>query len=123
MVFVVTALALLLLAVPLAFDVNTRIRNDKRSELARVAALAAADISINPKLGTDPIELPPQPSSVIAVGVYSATGHRVAGIGPTLLDRQLGSIYSPARGGPFGNESHLRPKPGLSDIAGGRRVV
>ena len=31
LVFVVTALALLLLAVPLAVDVNTRIRNEKRS--------------------------------------------------------------------------------------------
>ncbi len=92
LVFVVTALALLLLAVPLAADVNTRIRNDKRSELARVAALAAADISVNPNLGNDPIELPSQPSSLIVVGVYSATGHRVAGAGPGVLDRQLGSI-------------------------------
>ena len=92
LVFVVTALALLLLALPLALDVNTRIRNDKRSELARVAALAAADISVNPNLGTDPIELPSQPSSLIVVGVYSATGHRVAGAGPGVLDRQLGSI-------------------------------
>ena len=35
MVFVVTALALLMLAVPFALDVRTRIRNDERSELAR----------------------------------------------------------------------------------------
>lgn len=92
LVFVVSSLALLLLAVPLALDVNTRIRNDRRSELARVAALAAADISVAPNLGTDPIELPSRQSSEIVVGVYSATGHLVAGAGPVVLDRQLGLI-------------------------------
>ena len=49
--FVVTALALLALAVPLGLDVRSRIRNDERSELAKLAAIAAADISASSSLG------------------------------------------------------------------------
>ncbi len=92
LVFVVTALALLLLAIPLALDVRTRIRDDRRSELARIAAIAAADISVEGSIGKDQIELPQVPRRTVRLAVYSATGARTVGNGPAVLDPALGSL-------------------------------
>lgn len=90
--FVVTAFALTVLAVPLAYDVRTRIRNDERSELTKLAAVAAADISASSLLGSDPIELAAPGDDTTELGVYGPDGHRVAGTGPGLLDAALVSI-------------------------------
>ena len=87
--FVVTALALLALAVPLGLDVRSRIRNDERSELAKLAAIAAADIGASSSLGSDPIELATPSDSTTQLGVYAPDGRREAGTGPERLDPDL----------------------------------
>jgi signal transduction histidine kinase len=92
LVFVVTALALLLLAIPLALDVRSRIRDDRRSELARIAAIAAADISVDSAAGRDQIELPIVPRATVRLAVYSAIGGRTVGNGPAALDASLKTL-------------------------------
>ncbi len=87
--FVVTAIALLALAVPLGLDVRSRIRNDERSELAKLAAITAADIGDTPRLGSDPIELPTPADETTQLGVYAPDGRREAGRGPERLDPLL----------------------------------
>ena len=88
----VTLLALAVVALPLAFDIRTRIRAEEQSKLARLAALTAADISVEGAAGSDQIELPALPDSTTHLGVYSAGGLRRSGSGPTRLDTQLGPV-------------------------------
>ncbi len=90
--FVVTALALLALAVPLGLDVRSRIRIDERAELAKLAAIAAADIGATPLLGSDPIELATPLDSTTQLGVYASDGRRIAGTGPSRLDLVLTAL-------------------------------
>jgi methyl-accepting chemotaxis protein len=92
--FVVTALALLALAVPLALDVRSRIRIQERSALAKLAAVAAADIGATPRLGSDPIELPESSTGSTTLGVYAPDARRLAGTGPTRLDLTAAAFKS-----------------------------
>ena len=89
---VVATLALTVLAVPLALDTRSRIRADERSELARLAAITAADISAEAAAGTDPLELSRPADSATRLAVYSAAGRRQVGRGPDRLDAALGPV-------------------------------
>ncbi len=88
----IVALALVILAVPFGSDIRSRIRADERSKLARLAAVTAADISVEASAGTDRIELAATPGSSTRIAVYSAGGQRLAGSGPLHLDTALGAI-------------------------------
>ncbi len=94
LVVVLTAAALLLLSIPLAFEARSRIRSDERSKLARFAAITASDISIEGTIGRDPIELPQANPGDPQLGVYSAAGQRLVGVGPTQLDSALTSVQA-----------------------------
>jgi signal transduction histidine kinase len=91
-----TVLAVLLFGVPLAIVVNRRVHDDAVIELQRAAfSKAAAPASV-------------VSDSSITVGVYDASGHKVAGEGPPVAD----TIVAAAAGG------------GVHDgVVGGERVV
>ena len=91
---VIVTLALIILAVPFGSDIQSRIRADERSKLARLAAVTAADISVEAAAGTDSIELAASPRSSTRIAVYSAGGRRLAGNGPQRLDAALGVVPS-----------------------------
>ncbi len=89
---VIVTLALIILAVPFGSDIQRRIRADERSKLARLAAVTAADISVEAAAGTDRIELTATLGSSTRIAVYSATGQHLAGNGPLRLDATLGAV-------------------------------
>ncbi len=92
LVFLTTAFALLLLAIPLGLDVKSRIRNDERSKLARLAAITASDLSAEGLNGSDPIELPTLPSLTKRLGIYNENGTLQRGTGPTRIDIALAKL-------------------------------
>ncbi len=84
-------LAVALFGVPLAVAVRHTIATGEQSELERVALRGA--VTVSPGFRRDPIELPPVQSGV-DLGVYAADGTRVAGVGPGMLDTDVGRALS-----------------------------
>ena len=82
---VTAALALLLFGLPLAAAVRLVYFGDERTELAHLAERAAAVVSVDSLHGTDPVELPATEGDT-RIGVYSASGRLVAGVGPPAVD-------------------------------------
>ena len=81
----VTAMATLILTVPLALIIARRESADAIRELERVAQRTASDLPTKIGGTGDPIELPRVEENV-QVGVYTPDGQRVAGSGPAFAD-------------------------------------
>ncbi|MDP9219614.1 MAG: HAMP domain-containing histidine kinase, partial [Actinomycetota bacterium] len=85
------AVAVLLLAVPLAVALRLAVFSDETGELERTALQTAATVS--PDGSSDPVELPSVEAGR-SLAVYDANGQRVAGQGPPRLDAALGAALS-----------------------------
>jgi signal transduction histidine kinase len=81
----VAAIALLLLAVPLAFAVSALYNNDAAQALLADAARTAAAVPAPPLEPGDPVELAAA-SSGATIAVYAPDGSRIAGVGPARAD-------------------------------------
>lgn len=81
----VAAVAVLLLAVPLAFAVSALYNNEAAQGLLADAASAAASVPALPLEQGDPVEIPAT-SSGAAIAVYAHDGTRIAGAGPARAD-------------------------------------
>ncbi len=85
-------LAVAVLGVPLAYAVNRVVVDDEHNELQRLALRSA--VAVSPQyLAGDPVELPPQ-ETTIQLGVYDASGQRVTGSGPSQLETSLRAALS-----------------------------
>jgi signal transduction histidine kinase len=80
----VTALAIVLFAVPFAFALSNLYREDEVVRLERAAAEAAARIPASFPTTSDPVEL--LRSHTNRVALYDRSGTRVAGTGPVIGD-------------------------------------
>ena len=80
----VTAVAIVLFAVPLGIVVARLVDDQAALRLERQAVLAARNIPADFATGNDPIELPT--GTEIAYALYDATGHLVTGTGPANAD-------------------------------------
>lgn len=85
MAIVAVASALLVLALPLGWAVQTALFAAERSELQRAALSAAAAVSPDFVAG-DAVELPAAPRAGIAVALYDVSAHRRTGAGPATGD-------------------------------------
>jgi signal transduction histidine kinase len=79
----VTAVALALFGLPLALAVQRVYRDDEVIRLERVAT-AATQVVSEELGGTDPAELPREPSTRLAL--YDPRGRRISGAGPAVAD-------------------------------------
>ncbi|MEZ0448337.1 sensor histidine kinase [Cellulomonas sp. ICMP 17802] len=103
---VVTAVALVVLGLPLAIAAGGLLRADEVARLERTALLGAGQV--NSALGRgDALELPRVPAGV-QLGVYDADGARVAGAGPARADAATTAALA----------GHT-----TDDVVGGRTVV
>src|SRR5690348_10498842 len=80
-ILAVTALAVILFALPLGVAVQRLYRTEAVTALQRDAARAAAVVPDTIPGG--PVSLPRQSSSQPVIGVYDTAGRRVAGLGPS----------------------------------------
>jgi signal transduction histidine kinase len=81
----VAAIAVLLLAVPLAIVVAALYRDETAQVLLGDAARAAAAVPAPPLEPGDPVEFPAASSGAV-IGVYAPDGARIAGAGPARAD-------------------------------------
>src|SRR5580692_4900852 len=81
-IMTVTALAVIIFALPLAVAVQRLYRTETVTALQRDAARAAAVVPDTITGG--PVSVPRQSSSQPVIGVYDMAGRRVAGSGPAL---------------------------------------
>jgi signal transduction histidine kinase len=89
----VTALAVVIFAVPLALSVRQLYRNETVLRLEREATQATTQVPVSFVTGGDEPELPPaQPGTLLAL--YDGTGTRIMGVGPAQLDAQLSGALS-----------------------------
>ena len=79
-------LAVLLLGVPVAVAIRNNAVTQARAELERTALQAAGRVSPEYQTG-DPVELPSD--SGVDVALYDASGRRVSGHGPAMLEPEL----------------------------------
>jgi signal transduction histidine kinase len=82
---ITAVLAVLVFGLPLAFVMNRLLLGDEQTELERLALRAAVSIPADVSARGDPVELPKTESSV-RLGVYDASAHLIAGIGPARAD-------------------------------------
>lgn len=94
-IVVVTAIAVVLFAVPLAFAVANLYHNEEIVRLEREAAAAAGHVPVEFPTSADAVELPTLQAPRV-VAFYDRTGRRVAGTGPGTADR---SVREALRGG------------------------
>lgn len=80
----ITAAAVLMFAIPLAFVVGRLLDEQAALRLERQAVLAARNIPTDFATGDDPTELPID--DVIRYAVYAGDGRRIAGTGPAAID-------------------------------------
>lgn len=81
----VTAIAVVLFAVPLAFAVANLYHNEEIVRLEREAAAAAQRVPAEFPNGGDTVELP-RPTGTLVFALYDHHGRRVAGTGPAHAD-------------------------------------
>jgi signal transduction histidine kinase len=81
-----TAVALIVLGVPLAIAIGRLYRNQAVTQLQREVTLAAGAVPDTGLTGPDPVEAPPGADSTTVFGYYNQGGHLVAGVGPPLAD-------------------------------------
>lgn len=81
----ITAIAVVLFAVPLAFAVANLYHNEEVVRLEREAAAAAQAVPSEFPTGADTVELPHR-TRILAYSLYDQTGRRVAGTGPPRAD-------------------------------------
>jgi signal transduction histidine kinase len=81
---ITAVLAVLVFGVPLAYVMNRLLLGDEQAELERLALTAAVSVPAGVATRGDPVELPKTEKSV-DLGVYDATGRRIAGTGPSRL--------------------------------------
>lgn len=84
----VTAVAVVVFGLPLAIAMQRLYLNEARTRLERQATLMARDIPADFADGTDPLDLPNDDADAIAA-LYSPTGQRLSGTGPTTGDRAV----------------------------------
>lgn len=94
----VTAAAVLLFGVPLAFGAYRLYRNEATVRLEREAARAALAVPASFARSDDPVELPPA-SRHTALALYDRDGRRVLGTGPVAAD----TVVRAALGGRVGD--------------------
>ena len=82
----VTALATIVLTLPLVFLMASREHNDSDRELTLVAEQVANELTSDSDFSASGLELPPIDDALITVGVYLPDGELVAGEGPTPAD-------------------------------------
>lgn len=82
----VTALATIVLTLPLVFLMASREHNDSDRELTLVAEQVANELTSDSDFSASGLELPRIDDALITVGVYLPDGELVAGEGPTPAD-------------------------------------
>ena len=82
----VTALATIVLTLPLVFLMASREHNDSDRELTLVAEQVANELTSDSDFSASGLELPRIDDALITVGVYRPDGELVAGEGPTPAD-------------------------------------
>ena len=82
----VTALATIVLTLPLVFLMASREHNDSDRELTLVAEQVANELTSDSDFSASGLELPRIDDALITVGVYLPDGDLVAGEGPTPAD-------------------------------------
>lgn len=102
----VTAVATLVLTVPLALIFARRESADSVLELQRAAQRTTAGLSTAPGRDGEDIELPKVEEN-LQVGVYSADGKRIAGHGPPVADRVTAQARRIETSGVVGSERIL----------------
>lgn len=81
----VTAISILLFALPLAFVVRQLVDEDAALRVEREAVLAAKEVPADFADNLDPVELP-ENNDGITLGLYSSDGTLIAGEGPPLVE-------------------------------------
>jgi signal transduction histidine kinase len=84
----VTAVAVFLLAIPLAAAVSSLYNGETTQRLVDDAARVAAAVPGPPLSASDPVEIT-APGDGAAIGVYTPGGHRVAGSGRAVADAAI----------------------------------
>ena len=102
----VTAVATLVLTVPLVLIIARRENADSVLELQRAAQRASAELSTTPGQGGEHIDLPNVEEN-LQVGVYTPDGKRLAGRGPEVADEVTASAQHVEVDGVVGSERIL----------------
>ncbi|WP_392544381.1 ATP-binding protein [Oryzobacter telluris] len=84
----VTAVAIVLFAVPLAVVVRQLVDEDAALRVEREAVLAAREVPADFATSDDPVELP-ESADAITLGLYSPDGRLVAGAGPEPVEEAV----------------------------------
>lgn len=91
-IVLVTAVAIVLFAVPLGVVVARLVDEQAALRLERQAVLAARNIPADFASGNDPVELPT--SAAVDYALYDAAGHLVTGTGPATADALTGQALT-----------------------------